>query len=47
MNKKKKGINVTVSAEAHEKMLKEATKEKPRKSLREIVNIKNDLPQEL
>lgn len=45
--KKSKGINVTVSLEAHEVMVKEANKHKPHKKLRAIINIKNNLPEEL
>lgn len=42
-----KGTNVTVSPKAHEVMLKEANSVRPRKSLRQIINIKNNLPEEL
>lgn len=47
MKKKKwtRGINVTVSPKAHDVMLKEANGSKPRKTLRGIINIKNNLPE--
>lgn len=41
--KKPRGINIEVSPKAHAKMSKEAQKAKPKKSLRQIVNIKNNL----
>ena len=46
--KKKKvaGINITVSPKAHEVMFKEAIKSKPRRTLREHINIKNNIPAE-
>ena len=43
-NKKKKGINVTVSPKAHEVMSKESFHAKPRRTLREHINIINKLP---
>lgn len=44
--KKEPGVNVTVSKEAHEAMWREAIKAKPRRTLREQVNIMNNLPAE-
>lgn len=41
-----KGINVTVSHEAHASMVKKALAQKPRKNLREYVNIINGIPEE-
>lgn len=41
---KKKGINVSISPEAHELMIKKAFIAKPRQNLREYVNIINNLP---
>ena len=41
---KKKGVNVTLSPEAHKKMVSEAFKAKPRRTLREQGNIINNLP---
>lgn len=50
MTKKKskriKGINVTVSVEAHQIMSGKALKAKPRLNLRQYVNIINNLPSE-
>lgn len=40
-----KGVNVTVSPKAHEVMLTEANASKPRKTLRGVINIKNNLPE--
>lgn len=48
MKRKKKwtkGVNVTVSPKAHEVMLKEGAATKPRKTLRGLINIKNNLPE--
>lgn len=45
--KKKRSITMTVSYEAHAKMAQEAFNKKPRLTLRELVNIKNDLPKDL
>lgn len=44
--KKPRGKNVEVSLEAHEKMVREALRSKPKKTLRAIVNIKNNLPED-
>lgn len=44
---KKKGINVTVSPEAHKKMFMDGFKSVPRKNLREQVNIINNLDKDL
>lgn len=44
--KKTTGINITVSPKAHEVMWKEANRSKPRKTLREQVNIINNIPEE-
>lgn len=43
--KKLRGINVEVSPAAHALMWEESIKSKPRKTLREIINIKNNLPE--
>lgn len=40
-----KGVNVTVSPKAHDVMLTEANASKPRKTLRGVINIKNNLPE--
>ena len=42
-----KGINITVSKQAHEKISLEAFKAKPRRSLRQQVNIINNLDKDL
>lgn len=42
-----RGVNVTVSPKAHEVMLKEANSVRPRKNLRQIINIKNNLPEQV
>lgn len=46
MKKREKGVNVTVSPKAHSKMSKEALAAKPRRNLREHINIINNLPKE-
>lgn len=46
MKIKTKGVQVSVSPKAHEKMLKEAFNAKPRLTLREFINIKNNIPKE-
>lgn len=45
--KKKRATPINVSREAHEKLLKEAFNNKPRLTLRELINIKVNLPKEL
>lgn len=45
-NKRPKGINVTVSPKAHKVMSKKALDSKPRRNLREHINIINNLPAE-
>lgn len=49
MNKGKqvKGINITVSPKAHKKMREDAYKAIPRRTLRQQVNIINNLPKNL
>lgn len=44
--KKPRGINVEVSPKAHAAMTKESLKAKPKKTLRAIVNIKNNLSED-
>lgn len=41
--KKSRGVNLTLSPEAHQKMLDDAYKAKPRRSLRQQGNIINNL----
>lgn len=41
--KKERGVNVEVSKKAHKIMSKEANRSNPRKTLRAIVNIKNNI----
>lgn len=43
--KKERGVNVSVSKEAHKKMIEESLKAVPQKTLREVVNIKYNLPE--
>lgn len=43
----KRGVNVTVSPEAHKKMVKETIEVEPRLTLRQHVNLLNGLPKEL
>lgn len=45
--KKSEGKNVQVSPEAHQKMLEDTIKIKPRRTLRAHVNIMNGLSSEL
>ncbi len=42
---KKKPVLVGISPEAHEAMLKESMKSYPPKTLRGLINIKNNLPE--
>lgn len=46
-NKKRRGIAISVSPEAHEKMLKEAFAAKPRRTLRQHINVLNNLAKDL
>lgn len=45
--KKTRSVQVGISPAAHEKMVREGFKAKPRLSLRELVNIKNNIPKDL
>lgn len=45
-NKKKSGVTITVSREAHELMSRKAFDSKPRLTLRELVNIINNIPKQ-
>lgn len=51
MQKKSKprdrGVNITVSTKAHQLMRRRADAAKPRRNLREEVNVINNLPKEL
>lgn len=40
-----KGVNISVSPKAHQKMRQEAIAKQPVKTMRQIVNIKNNLPE--
>lgn len=44
--KRQKGVNITVSPKAYEKISTEALLAKPRRNLREQVNIMSNLPKE-
>lgn len=44
---KKTRTTITISVEAHEKMLKDAFNAKPRRTIRAHVNVLNNLPKEL
>lgn len=45
--KKPRGINIEVSIEAHALMLEKAKNAKPKRTLREHVNIMNRLPKDI
>lgn len=44
--KRPQGVQVAVSRQAHEIMIKKAFQSKPRKTIRAIINIMNGLPED-
>lgn len=46
INKKKRGMSIAISPEAHELITRKAFNAKPRLALREYINVINGLPKE-